>query len=61
MKRNKRKIFAIVRHVITFFGGALVAADMDPGVADQLAGSALGLVSAIASLIDKNEPNFNDR
>jgi hypothetical protein len=61
MKKNKRKLFAIIRHVITFFGGALVAADIEPGVADQLAGSALGLVSAIASLVDKSEPNLNDR
>lgn len=57
MKRNRKKIFAIVRHIITFFGGALVAADIDPGIADQLAGSALGVVSAIASLVEKsNQP-----
>lgn len=55
MKKNRRKlIFAIVRHVLTFFGGALVASDIDPGIADQLTGSALGIVSAVASLVEKS-------
>jgi len=55
-KPKKKIVFAIIRHVITFFGGALVAADIDPGIADQLAGSALGVVSAVASLIEKTNP-----
>ena len=53
---RRKKIFAIIRHITTFFGGALVASDIDPGIADQLTGSVLGVVSAVASLIEKSNP-----
>lgn len=54
MKKNK-KILALIRHLLTFLGGALVTSDIDSSLMNEAIGGILTTVSASWSLIDKKE------
>jgi hypothetical protein len=51
MKRNRKKWLALIRHILTFLGGALVVNDIDSGL--------LTTVGAAWSIADKKE-SLND-
>jgi len=59
MKKNK-KILALIRHLLTFLGGALVTSDIDNSLMNEAIGGILTTVSASWSLIDKKE-GLNER
>ena len=49
-------IRGILRHFLTFAGGLLVArGTMDPGTANELAGSLFTLIGVLLSLADKHQ------
>jgi hypothetical protein len=59
MKKNKR-ILALIRHLLTFLGGALVTSDIDSSLMNEAIGGILTTVSASWSLLDKKE-GLNER
>jgi hypothetical protein len=59
MKR-KRKILALIRHLLTFLGGALVSSDIDSGLINEADGGILTTVAAAWSIADKKE-GLNER
>jgi hypothetical protein len=52
MKKNKR-ILALIRHLLTFLGGALVTSDIDSSLMNEAIGGILTTVSASWSLLEK--------
>jgi hypothetical protein len=59
MKKNKR-ILALIRHLLTFLGGALVTSDIDSSLMNEAIGGILTTVSASWSLLEKKE-GLNER
>lgn len=59
MKKNK-KILALIRHLLTFLGGALITSDIDSSLMNEAIGGILTTVSASWSIIDKKE-GLNER
>ena len=60
MKRNRKKWLAVIRHVLTFLGGALVVNDIDSGLVNEAIGGVLTTVGAAWSIADKKDA-LNDR
>jgi hypothetical protein len=53
---SKEKVFGVVRHVLTFAGGALVAKGLlDETLLTELIGGAITLAGTIWSIVDKNK------
>ena len=50
---------ALIRHILTFFGGALVVNDIDSGLVNEAVGGILTTVGAVWSMTDKKE-SLND-
>jgi hypothetical protein len=44
MKRNRKKWLALIRHILTFLGGALVVNDIDSGLVNEAIGGVLTTV-----------------
>ena len=59
MKKNKKKWLALLRHILTFLGGALVVNDIDSGLVNEAVGGILTTVGAAWSIADKKE-SLND-
>jgi len=60
MKRNRKKWLAVIRHILTFLGGALVVNDIDSGLVNEAIGGVLTTVGAAWSIADKKDA-LNDR
>ncbi len=53
---NKEKVLGIVRHVLTFGGGILIAKGIiDESTASEIIGGVITLVGAIWSVVAKNK------
>lgn len=53
---NKEKLFGIIRHVLTFAGGVLVAKGLaTESLSEELIGAAMTLFGGIWSIIEKNK------
>ena len=50
---------ALIRHVLTFLGGALVVNDIDSGFVNEAVGGVLTTVGAVWSMADKKD-SLND-
>ena len=50
---------ALIRHVLTFLGGALVVNDIDSGLVNEAVGGVLTTVGAVWSIADKKD-SLND-
>ena len=50
---------ALIRHILTFLGGALVVNDIDSGLVNEAIGGILTTVGAVWSISDKKE-SLND-
>ena len=50
--KKKKLIFAILRHIITFAGGTIVATDTDPALINEAIGGIIATTGAILSIID---------
>ena len=59
MKKKKRLLLALIRHILTFFGGALVVNDIDSGLVNEAVGGILTTVGAVWSINDKKD-SLND-
>jgi len=59
MKKKKKLLLALIRHVLTFLGGALVVNDIDSGLVNEAIGGILTTVGAVWSISDKKE-SLND-
>jgi len=59
MKKKKRLFMALIRHVLTFLGGALVVNDIDTGLVNEAVGGVLTTVGAVWSMADKKD-SLND-
>lgn len=55
--KKKKLIFAILRHIITFAGGTIVATDTDPALINEAIGGIIATTGAILSIIDKLKGN----
>lgn len=56
MKLSKEQILGIVRHALTFIGGALIAFGYaDETLVTEISGAALALVGGVWSIIDKTK------
>ena len=51
---------ALIRHILTFLGGALVVNDIDSGLVNEAIGGVLTTVGAAWSIADKKDA-LNDR
>jgi hypothetical protein len=51
---------ALIRHILTFLGGALVVNDIDSGLINEAVGGILTTVGAAWSIADKKDA-LNDR
>ena len=59
MRKKKKLLLALIRHVLTFLGGALVVNDIDSGLVNEAVGGILTTVGAVWSISDKKE-TLND-
>lgn len=59
MKKKKKLLLALIRHILTFFGGALIVNDIDSGLVNEAVGGILTTVGAVWSITDKKE-SLND-
>ena len=59
MRKKKKLLLALIRHVLTFLGGALVVNDIDSGLVNEAVGGILTTVGAVWSISDKKE-SLND-
>jgi len=59
MRKKKKLLLALIRHVLTFLGGALVVNDIDSGLVNEAIGGILTTVGAVWSISDKKE-SLND-
>jgi hypothetical protein len=55
--KKKKLILAIVRHIITFVGGTVVATDTDPELVNEAIGGIIATIGAILSIVDKLKGN----
>jgi len=59
MRKKKKLLLALIRHILTFLGGALVVNDIDSGLVNEAVGGILTTVGAVWSISDKKE-SLND-
>jgi len=59
MRKKKKLLLALIRHVLTFLGGALVVNDIDSGLVNEAIGGILTTVGAVWSISDKKD-SLND-
>ena len=59
MKKKKKLLLALIRHILTFFGGALIVNDIDSGLVNEAVGGILTTVGAVWSITDKKD-SLND-
>jgi hypothetical protein len=59
MKKKKKLLLALIRHILTFFGGALIVNDIDSGLVNEAVGGILTTVGAVWSISDKKD-SLND-
>ena len=59
MRQKKKLLLALIRHVLTFLGGALVVNDIDSGLVNEAVGGILTTVGAVWSISDKKD-SLND-
>ena len=59
MRKKKKLLLALIRHILTFLGGALVVNDIDSGLVNEAVGGILTTVGAVWSISDKKE-TLND-
>lgn len=53
---SKEKVLGIVRHVLTFTGGIIVAKGfIEETISEELIGSVMTLIGVIWSIVDKNK------
>ena len=53
---SKEKVFGVIRHVLTFVGGALVLLGYsDDAMVQELIGGVMALVGTVWSILDKKE------
>lgn len=51
---NKEQVLGIVRHVLTFVGGIVIAKGLlDEGVVAEIIGGAIALAGTVWSVVDK--------
>lgn len=56
MKLKQEQVLGIVRHILTFGGGILVAKGLiDNGMLSEISGAVITLTGAIWSLVEKNK------
>lgn len=54
---TKEKVLGIVRHILIFVGGVIVAKGfIQETVSEELVGSIMTLIGVLWSIIDKNKP-----
>ena len=59
MRKKKKLLLALIRHILTFLGGALVVNDIDSGLVNEAVGGILTTVGAVWSIYDKKD-SLND-
>ena len=59
MRKKKKLLLALIRHVLTFLGGALVVNDIDSSLVNEAVGGILTTVGAVWSISDKKD-SLND-
>ena len=59
MRKKKKLLLALIRHILTFLGGALVVNDIDSGLVHEAVGGILTTVGAVWSISDKKD-SLND-
>ena len=59
MRKKIKLLLALIRHVLTFLGGALVVNDIDSGLVNEAVGGILTTVGAVWSISDKKD-SLND-
>jgi hypothetical protein len=59
MRKKKKLLLALIRHILTFLGGALVVNDIDSGLVNEAVGGVLTTVGALWSISDKKD-SLND-
>lgn len=59
MRKKKKLLLALIRHILTFLGGALVVNDIDSGLVNEAVGGILTTVGAVWSISDKKD-SLND-
>jgi hypothetical protein len=56
MKLTQTQVLGIVRHILTFGGGILVAKGLlDEGMVAEISGAVITLIGAIWSIVEKNK------
>jgi hypothetical protein len=56
LQLSKEQVLGVVRHVLTFVGGALVTYGfIDSTIATEITGASLTLIGAIWSIVTKNK------
>jgi hypothetical protein len=56
MKLTQTQVLGIVRHILTFGGGILVAKGLlDDGMVAEISGAVITLIGAIWSIVEKNK------
>jgi hypothetical protein len=56
MKLTQTQVLGIVRHILTFGGGILVAKGLlDEGMVAEISGAVITLIGAIWSIVAKNK------
>ena len=55
MRKKKKLLLALIRHILTFLGGALVVNDIDSGLVNEAVGGILTTVGAVWSISDKKD------
>jgi hypothetical protein len=58
--KKKKLVLAIVRHIITFIGGTVVATDTDPELVNQAIGGIIATIGAVLSIVDKLKGNEDE-
>ena len=59
MRKKKKLLLVLIRHILTFLGGALVVNDIDSGLVNEAVGGILTTVGAVWSISDKKD-SLND-
>lgn len=56
MKLTQEQVLGIVRHILTFGGGILVAKGLiDNGMLSEISGAVITLIGAVWSIVEKNK------
>jgi hypothetical protein len=56
MKLTQTQVLGIVRHILTFGGGILVAKGLlDEGMVAEISGAVITLIGTIWSIVEKNK------